>query len=137
MIILFLCVAVIINSPVWGDQSELFLFTQVVEYFFGQWLQILSNIYFATYAIVCYGSFRLPFEMLHFILQLQVQIVLLNEQILQIGNNFNGLDDWNKTYSLQYQKEISETFQFIVEQHSAIKRYFYILHIFYENQIYG
>jgi hypothetical protein len=71
---------------------------------------------------VCCGSFRLPFEMLHIILQLQVQIVLLNEQILQIGDNFNNLDDWDKTYSLQYQKEISETFQFIVEQHSAIKR---------------
>jgi hypothetical protein len=122
LIILFLCAAVIINCPVWGDQSELFLFTQVVEYFFGKWLQIPSNIYFATYSIVCYGSFRLPFEMLHIILQLQVQIVLLNRQILQIGDNFNSLDDWDKTYSLQYQKEISETFQFIVEQHSAIKR---------------
>jgi hypothetical protein len=122
LIILFLCVAVIINCPVLGDQSELFLFTQVVEYFFGKWLQTLSNIYLATYAVVFYGSFRLSFQLLHFILQLEIQIVLLNEQILQVGNNFCRLDDWDKAYSPQYQKEINETFQFFVEQHAAIKR---------------
>jgi hypothetical protein len=123
LIMSLLGLAVVIIWPVWGDQNELFLYTQVFEYFFGKWSQIPSNIYFATYSVVCYGSFQLSFVLLYIILQLQVQIVLLNQQIMQIGNKFSRLDDWDKTYSVQYQKEISESLQIAIEQHCAIKKY--------------
>jgi hypothetical protein len=123
LIMLLLGLTVVISWPVWGDQNELFLYTQVFEYFFGKWSQIPSNIYFATYSVVCYGSFQASFLELYIILQLQVQIVLLNQKIMQIGNKFKRLDDWDKTYSVQYQKEISEGLQIAIEQHCAIKKY--------------
>jgi hypothetical protein len=123
LIILLLGLTVVILWPVWDDENELFLYTQVFEYFFGKWSQIPSNIYFATYSVVCYGSFQLSFLELYIILQLQVQIVLLNQKIMQIGNKFRRLDDWDKTYSVQYQKEISEGLQIAIEQHCAIKKY--------------
>jgi hypothetical protein len=67
--------------------------------------------------------FKLSFLELYIILQLQVQIVLLNQKIMQIGNKFRRLDDWDKTYSVLYQKEISEGLQIAIEQHCAIKKY--------------
>jgi ABC-type transport system substrate-binding protein len=135
LIMLLLGLTVVIIWPVWGDQNKLFLYTQVFEYFFGKWSQIPSNIYFATYSVVCYGSFQLSFVVLYIILQLQVQIILLNQQIMQIGNKFSRLDDWDKTYSVQYQKEISESLQIAIEQHCAIKKYEYVIVIYITNAV--
>jgi hypothetical protein len=119
----FLCLAAVINSPVLGDQSELFVCIRVFEYFFGKWSQILSKIYFVTFLVLWYGSVQLSFIMLYVILQLQVQIILLNQRIFQIRNNCSRLNHWDKTYSVQYQKDIKESLQLAIKQHCALIRY--------------
>jgi hypothetical protein len=123
LMMVFLGLAVVINFPVLGDQSELVLCIRVFEYFFGKWSQILSKIYFVTFFVLWYGSLQLSFITLYIILQLQVQIILLNQRIFQIGNNFSRLNDWDKRYSVQYQKDIKESLQLAIKQHCAIIRY--------------
>jgi hypothetical protein len=81
----FLSLAFVINFPVLGDQRELLLCIRVFEYFFGKWSQILFKIYFVTFLVLWYGSLQLSFITLYIILQLQVQIILLNQRIFQIG----------------------------------------------------
>ncbi|CAH1379849.1 unnamed protein product, partial [Tenebrio molitor] len=120
--------SVVINLPIWGKERELFLSVEVFEYIFGKWSKIPYTIYFATVPYLAYATFRLSFMLLYCILQIQIQIFLVNEQILQISDNFTDLNNWDIIDDLSYQNTMHQRLSQNCRQHYEIKRLITILY---------
>jgi hypothetical protein len=114
--------SVVINLPIWGKERELFLSVEVFEYIFGKWSKVPHTIYFATVPYLAYATFRLSFMLLYCILQVQIQIFLVNEQILQISDNFTDFDNLDIIDDLSYQNTIHQRLSQDCRQHYEIKR---------------
>ncbi|RZC38400.1 hypothetical protein BDFB_013184, partial [Asbolus verrucosus] len=107
--------------PVFGDVSELFLCIRVFDEYFGVWSKIPNLFYFSTLHFMFYSAIRLGYLFLYGILNIQIQIVILGEHILQISNDYDDVDEWQKLYNTAYQKEMYKRLRFCIKQHATLK----------------
>lgn len=123
---LFIGFTMIVNLPIFGDQSELFLCIRVFDEYFGKFALIPYFLYFSGFPYLCYAGVRLAFTLLYGVLHLEVQIFLLEDFLVKISESSAFLNNSNNMYNTLYQKQIEKKLRICVRHHINLIRYWFI-----------